>query len=301
MKIDHVLIHYLLKNKELVLQGIGRFTLNATLADTADPDKPIIIPEDAIQFQYDPKAVEDLALVDFIVGFTGKIKPLAASDLDSYVMLGRQFLNIGNPFIIPDIGTLQKNNAGELIFKGGQHFAPKIPQRTRIEDDGKEVMEEDMFNDFLKPSGTQWGKIFLLITVLLVIGLIAWAIWYYANEESTPSKNLTTTEQVIPLQDSINFRDSLNKKNETDSINALKANQPEYTFKAIVSATTDSSKARKRFNKLLLENKRNVILYTNDSVTYKIAEPFVFPLSDTNRVKDSLIRFYGKNKVKIEY
>ncbi|MEO6870002.1 MAG: hypothetical protein ABI784_08425 [Ginsengibacter sp.] len=299
MKIDHVLIHYLLKNKELVLQGIGRFMLTASLADTADPDKPIIIPEDAIQFQYDPKAVEDPALVDFIVGFTGKIKPLAASDLDSYVMLGRQFLNIGNPFIIPDIGTLQKNNAGELIFKGGQHFAPKIPQRTRIEDDGKEVMEEDMFNDFLKPSGTQWGKIVLLITVLLVIGLVAWAIWYYASEDNTPSKTVTTTEQVVPMQDA-SANDSLLKKNESDSVNLLKTNQPHYTFNALVSSTTDSTKARNRFNKLILY-KRNVVLYTNDSITYKIAEPFSIPLSDTTKIKDSLFRFYGKNKIKIEY
>ena len=300
MKIDHVLIHYLLKNKELVLQGIGRFTLTASLADTADPDKAIIIPEDAIQFQYDPKAVEDAALVDFIVVSTGKIKPLASSDLDSYIMLGRQFLNIGNPFIIPDIGTLQKNNAGELIFKGGQHFAPRIPQRTRIEDEGKEVMEEDMFNDFLKPSGTQWGKIFLLITVLLVIGLIAWAIWYYANEDSTLSKTVTTTEQVIPMQDSNVISDSLNKKNATDSANSLAAAQPNYTFKAVVSSTTDSTKARNRLNRLLLEHKRNVILYTSDSVTFKVAEPFTLPLIDTTRIKDSLFRVY-KKRVKIEY
>lgn len=300
MKIDHVLIHYLLKNKELFLQSIGRFTLNASLADTADPDKPIIIPEDAIQFQYDPKVTEDPALVDFIVGFTGKIRPLAAADLDSYLMLGRQFLNIGNPFIIPDVGTLQKNNAGELIFKGGQHFAPKIPQRTRIEDDGKEVMEEDMFNDFLKPSGNQWGKVFLIATILVVLGLVAWAIWYYANDEKNPTKTVTSTDQVMPMQDSTAFKDSINKVIATDSINNLKIAQPSYTFKALISSTTDSSKARNRFNKLLLY-KRNVVLYTNDSVTFKIAEPFTLPLSDTTRIKDSLFRFYGKNKVKIEY
>ncbi len=284
----------------LLLQGIGRFTLNASLADTADPDKAIIIPEDAIQFQYDPKVTEDPALVDFIVGFTGKIRPLAASDLDSYLMLGRQFLNIGNPFIIPDVGTLQKSNSGELTFKGGQHFAPRIPQRTRIEDDGKEVMEEDMFNDFLKPSGTQWGKIFLLITILVVIGLVAWAIWYYANGDHNSGKTVTSTEEVIPLQDSTAFKDSLNKISAKDSANSLNSMQPGNTFKAVVNSTTDSSKARNRFNKLLLY-KRNVVLYTNDSVTFKIAEPFTLPLSDTTRIKDSLYRFYGKNKVKIEY
>lgn len=300
MKIDHVLIHYLLKNKELVLQGIGRFTLNASLADTADPDKPIIIPEDAIQFNYEPKSAEDPGLIDFIVGFTGKIRPLAASDLDSYLMLGKQFLNIGNPFIIPDIGTLQKNNAGELIFKGGQHLAPKIPQRTRIEDEGKEVMDEDMFNDFLKPTGTRWGRIFLIAAILVVLGLVVWAIWYYANNEKKSTKTITSTEQVIPALDSTAYNDSISKARVKDSIENLKTALPSSsTFKVLVSATTDSAKARNRLNKLLLY-KRNVVLYTNDSLTFKIAEPFNLPLGDTTKIKDSLMRFYGKNKVKIE-
>lgn len=300
MKIDHVLIHYLLKNKELVLQGIGRFTLNASLADTADPDKPIIIPEDAIQFNYEPKSAEDSGLIDFIVGFTGKIRPLAASDLDSYLMLGKQFLNIGNPFIIPDIGTLQKNNAGELIFKGGQHLAPKIPQRTRIEDEGKEVMDEDMFNDFLKPTGTRWGRIFLIAAILVVLGLVVWAIWYYANNEQKSTKTITSTEQVIPALDSTAYNDSISKARVKDSIENLKTALPSSsTFKVLVSATTDSAKARNRLNKLLLY-KRNVVLYTNDSLTFKIAEPFNLPLGDTTKIKDSLMRFYGKNKVKIE-
>ncbi|MBS1735033.1 MAG: hypothetical protein JSS98_00325 [Bacteroidetes bacterium] len=300
MKIDHVLIHYLLKNKELVLQGIGRFTLNASLADTADPDKPIIIPEDAIQFNYEPKSAEDSGLIDFIVGFTGKIRPLAASDLDSYLMLGKQFLNIGNPFIIPDIGTLQKNNAGELIFKGGQHLAPKIPQRTRIEDEGKEVMDEDMFNDFLKPTGTRWGRIFLIAAILVVLGLVVWAIWYYANNEQKSTKTITSTEQVIPALDSTAYNDSISKARVKDSIENLKTALPSpSTFKVLVSTNTDSAKARNRLNKLLLY-KRNVVLYTNDSLTFKIAEPFNLPLGDTTKIKDSLMRFYGKNKVKIE-
>ena len=99
MKIDQVLVHYLLKTKHLSLQGIGTFDLDATLPDSADPDKPIIIPADAIKFNYNPKTVEDDELVNFIVLHTKKIKPLASSDLDSFLSLGRQFLNIGKPLI----------------------------------------------------------------------------------------------------------------------------------------------------------------------------------------------------------
>ena len=102
------------------------------------------------------------------------------------------------------------------------------------------------------------------------------------------------------MQDSTALNDSLNKVSAKDSVNRLNSTQQGNTFKAVVGSTTDSSKARNRYNKLLLY-KRNVVLYTNDSVTYKIAETFTLPLSDTTRIKDSLYRFYGKNKVKIEH
>lgn len=39
--------------------------------------------------------------------------------------------------------------------------------------------------------------------------------------------------------------------------------------------------------------KANVIMYTTDSVHYKLAEGFNRPLSDTTRVKDSLRIFYA--------
>jgi hypothetical protein len=41
-------------------------------------------------------------------------------------------------------------------------------------------------------------------------------------------------------------------------------------------------------------------MYTADSVTYKLAEPFNLPLSDTAKIKDSLNRFYYLGKAKVE-
>jgi len=109
VKIEQALVYYLLKTKQLTLQGIGTFHLDASVPDYVDSDKPVSIPENAITFNYDPKVTEDEGLVDFIVEHTNKIKPLAASDLDSFLSLARQFLNIGKPLTLQNIGTLEKN------------------------------------------------------------------------------------------------------------------------------------------------------------------------------------------------
>jgi hypothetical protein len=41
-------------------------------------------------------------------------------------------------------------------------------------------------------------------------------------------------------------------------------------------------------------------MYTTDSITYKVAEPFALPLSDTTRILDSLRRYYTKAFVEIK-
>ena len=302
MKIEQVLIHYLLKNKQLTLQGIGTFRLEAALPDTADPDKPIVIPENAISFHYDPKVVEDEGLVDFIIEYTGKIKPLASSDLDSYLMLGRQFLNIGNPFILPNLGTLQKTNSGELVFKGGQHAADKIDsQRMKIEDEGAEEHEENMFNDYQREHRTQNGKTILFVISLLIAGFIVWAIWRYVFNPEDQQEKIQSTEAIIPLTDSSHYTDSLNNAALIDSNKIVKKNPSDsFTFKVVVNEYTNRQMALERLAKLKTYG-RKVILYTDDSITYKIAEPFMRPLIDSIEVLDSLGRYYGKNKIRLEH
>ena len=302
MKIDQVLIHYLLKHKQLPLQGIGTFRLEAVLPDTADPDKPIIIPENAISFQYDPKVAEDKNLIDFIIENTRKIRPLASSDLESYLMLGREFLNIGNPFILPNIGTLQKTNSGELVFKGGQYAADKIgTQRVKIEDEGAEKYEENMFNDYQRKHKTQNGNTILIAVSLLVVGFIAWAVWRYAFNNEEQQEKLSSTDMIVPLPDSSQKTDSFSTTNPLLNANNNVFRNPldSFTFQVVVNGFTNSQAALARLAQLKSYG-RNVILYTNDSITYKIAEPFMRPLADTTKVLDSLSRYYGNSKT-LEY
>src|SRR5882757_6145098 len=104
MKIEQLLVEHFYIAKQVTLQGIGTFTLSPDFIMPADSDKDIVLPENAVSFQYNSRAKEDEALIDYIVQQSRKMKPLASADLESYLMLASQFLNIGKPFIINGIG-----------------------------------------------------------------------------------------------------------------------------------------------------------------------------------------------------
>ncbi|MGN6532739.1 MAG: hypothetical protein ACTHK0_13440 [Ginsengibacter sp.] len=300
MKIEQVLVHYLLKTKKLTLQGIGTFDLNASLPDTADPDKPIILPENSVTFHYDPKVTEDEGLVDFIVEHTHKIKPLAASDLDSFLSLGRQFLNIGKPFTLPNIGTLEKLNSGILAFKPGQLVAQKIePNKVRSEEQEGNEPEERMFNDYQKNRRSNSGaKVLVVLLVLIILGFIGWAVWHYGFNQKNEPETLTTTEPVVPLKDSAYKADSTIIANS--AIDSSK-NADSVTFLVVISRYRNLPAAEwklKTTRKLYPDSKLSI--YTNDSVTYRVAEPYMLPLTDTARILDSMKRYFPKSTIEIK-
>lgn len=297
VKIEQVLVHYLLKNKILNLQGIGTFHLDVVVPDVSDPDKPITIPENAVSFHYDPKTKEDDDLVNFIVEYTHKIKPLAASDLESFLSLGLQFLNIGKPFTLHKLGTLDKLNSGELVFKAGELIAEKIePQKIKNEETEQPNKEENLFNDYQqKRKGNTGAKVFYVLVILIVLALIGWAIWGYDFDKKNADESTTSTEAIVPVTDSASHRDSARNTTDTTTDNLAVAQQnpvDSFTFKIVVNEYRTLGAAMKRLSDLKSYG-RNVIMYTNDSVVFKIAEPFTLPLSDTTKILDSLKGYYS--------
>ena len=117
MKIEQLIVQYLYLNKQVTLQGIGTFRLDPAVVLPAgnEKEKDFIMPENAVQFEYNLKAGEDEGLVKYIVQHTRKILPLASSDMESYAMLAKQFLNIGKPLVIEGVGTVQKNQQGNYF------------------------------------------------------------------------------------------------------------------------------------------------------------------------------------------
>jgi hypothetical protein len=126
LKIEQLFVQYLYKIKHVNLTGIGVFRLRPDIALPTEGDKDYSMPPDAFSFEYNLKTTEDEGLVDYIVEQTIKIKPLASSDLDSYAILAKQFLNIGKPFLIEGVGTIQKSQQGDYEFIPGNFITPKI-------------------------------------------------------------------------------------------------------------------------------------------------------------------------------
>lgn len=295
MKIDQALIFYLLKNKALPLQGIGTFRLEESIAEPADPGKPIVIPADAISFNYDPKVAEDKDLVKFISETTGKIPPLASADLDSYLTISRQFLNIGKPMVLPNIGTLEKTNSGDLLFKGEQHVMENTAP-AKVTHDVEEVEEEPTsFGDF--PQRNKTGvKGALYILILVILALTVWAIWKYGiNQPEEQTVTQTAPETVNPALDT----SSAQAQQLADSTGLGKTNDTT-GFQIVVGMYRTRDAASKRVEDMALSG-RNVVMYTTDSISYKVAEPFPgLSLSDSTKIKDSMRGYYGDRNYLIE-
>ena len=217
--------------------------------------------------------------------------------------MGRQFLNIGKPFTIQNLGTLEKLKSGDLEFKPGPLIQKVEVPKLKIADEGAEQHEENLFNDYKRePSGNNRRTV-LIIFIIVVLGLGAWAAWYFGFKKND-TEQVTKTDNIIPIADTA----SAQKKNDslaaaqklTDSFNNIQKNPADsFTFKVVVRETKNKAVAFARLE-YLKSFGRNVIMYTTDSVTYKIAEPFMLPLSDTTKVLDSLNKnYYGEKKVHI--
>jgi hypothetical protein len=300
VKIEQVIVLHLLHNKQVSLQGIGTFKLDPSVSLPADTDKDFVIPENAVSFEYNPRAKEDESLINSIVQHTSKIKPLAASDLESFLMLNNQFLNIGKPFKIDKLGTLEKAQGGELKFVPGQYIIAKIEAPKTLKEDENEE-SSGLFNDYNKRSNNG-SKVLITVVTIGVLALIGWAIYYFIFSKKPGPEGQPLTQQVNDAVDSSALTDTTTKsiiapsimdtlKKDslaTDTLNPANSS----AFKVVFRQTTNRMEAQTTMTRL---NKwgHHIIMYTNDSVNFKLAEVVKRPLSDTTRVKDSLEKFYG--------
>ena len=290
MKIEQLLVQHFYNSGEVTLQGMGTFTLSPDFVAPKENDKDALIPDNAISFKYNPRAGEDDDLINFIVQQTRKMKALAAADLDSYLVLGKQFLNIGKPFKLEGMGMLVKNQQGDLEFTKGQVFHTKMETSPAALKEKAEKTEISFASENKTPPGNKKGL--LLAALLIGLGLIGTTAWYFLikknNTENIPAIQTDTAKLVIVKQDSV----------------VLPATKPSvaddgYNFKVVIMVTADSAAALSRMN-ALTKRGHKIIMYSKDSGYYKLAEPFTLPLADTSRIKDSLNSYYYNGKAFIE-
>jgi hypothetical protein len=312
LKVAHLLARFLYNNKRLALAGIGNFTLDENAVIQVDVKQQKVPVLEGIQFQNDTSVKEDIELIAFISAETGKMKALASADLDSYLALAKQFLNIGKPFLLEGIGTLVKSQTGIFEFSPGTVLVEKMNSSgstPKDRDASSQQPAEESFtgydNDYNKKTGNPALK--KIITGILIIAGLGAAVWGgYTIYKNSQSNN---QESVTPVADS-NVTPPVVK----DTASALQINKPDSThqIQTPVTAATGSFKfvieetgkirAASRFA-FLKRIGTPIQLETKDSVVFKLFYILPANAADTTRICDSLTRNYtpkGKRRTYIE-
>ena len=308
MKLSLLFFDYLVQNKELNLQGIGHFSLDETVLKTPEQESEgILIVPGSIRFQLDKKVVPDEKLISFISKETGKIKPLASSDLDSYIELGKQLININKPFILEGIGLLQKNGQNQIEFVEGESLHRE--QEIQNKKSGRFNEKSQNFDDgYLNASRKNKGSIrsFAIIPLIFIgLAIIGWVAYFFydkSKQADVDSKNTLMPQQVsrevvrdttttLIVKDSV--APATIKKDSASSLQVMPQETSPGSFNLVLEISK-RTRAMKRFADLK-EFGHKVQIYTSDSILYKIYIPINAPLSDSTRHRDSLSHFFGKS------
>lgn len=302
MKLPLLLSQYLREHQQLLLPGLGSFSASGvTAASDADSPSPAL----NVHFEHKTVRTAEESLLEFIKQKTGKIRPLAQADLESYIESGLQLLNIGKPFYIEGIGTVVKTKEGSYEFVAREltvakddhhtHDRKEWAERSHQSEKRKSVFEDEKYS----PSSNPWQKI---IVAVLILGGLAIVVLggYYLYTQNNGKADIQ--EQVIPplIDTTTNRTDTLSTQ-PVDSSRAMASYASSIqngAYKFILETTNNKKRAIRRYNQLK-SYFLPIKMETSDSVAYKLY--FLIPStpSDTSRIKDSLSRYYT-SKVRVE-
>lgn len=293
MKLAIFLSQFLYQHKRLALHGIGSFLLNDSFEFNTESPKQTTQKLVEISFDYNPAIPEDSELITFISSQTGKMKVLAASDLNSYLDLAIQFLNIGKPFKIEGIGTLVKNQKGAYSFTAEHIFSDKVSESALKKPDAAFSYEESFSgydNGQTNKESTSFNlkKILFIFLFLIAIGLAIWG-GYYLYKNSTEKNSVTGQNNPVQAE----------KSKTTDSVvqktNEISIKTSEYKF-----ILERSAKQRAFYRYAMLKSYNwDIRMETKDSVLFTLYLVIPANAQDTVRIRDSLTILSGQN-VKIE-
>ncbi|ULQ57938.1 hypothetical protein KJS94_06960 [Flavihumibacter rivuli] len=303
MKLDHLLCQFLYQQKKLSLPGIGTFTADASF--NYQQDEKNKQPIQGIHF--DNKADQQFSeeLIAYLQAQTGKMRSLTISDLESYVMLNKQFLNIGKPLYLEGIGTLVKTKEGLFDFTPGERLTDRVED---FRSEARPLTEFEQTYSNTSQSGSSRGLVIGLITVI-TLGLIGWGAWFLFQHSSQKETQPETSAITIDtLATPVNL-DTATKAYQPDSgiVSGIDsavavASQPPVTdstsLKFIIEETNSKARALKRFNQLK-ELGKNIRMDTRDSSSFKLYFLLSVKPTDTTRIKDSLRIFYN-SRIRIE-
>jgi len=303
--------------------GIGIFTLDDSAVLT-DENAKAKTPIEGISFVSKGIGQSEDSLIEFIKAQTGKMKALAQADLDSYIMLAHQFLNIGKPFYLEGIGTLQKNRDGSFQFNPGTSIAVRneeteTKRKSGGYDDSAKTPEDSSPKDY--------RALVLALGVIATVLVIGWGGYYLYNKNADNGNPSATENNLRIVPDSQVARNISPDTSTRQSVTPTTPGAPATTtaapanpsaqvlvptnqngFKFILE-TPHKKRALYRYenikdSRMVQAFDSRIQMETTDSVNFKIFIVIPCAPADTTRYKDSLNAWYYGNsdiKVKIEH
>lgn len=307
MKVSGLLAQFLYQQKELNIPGIGRFFIDPAVTIPDPNDKNFHEFLQNIQYVQKPVTRPDDALIDYIRSKTGKIKPLAESDLDSYLSDCKLLLNIGKPLFLEGIGTLQKNKEGRYDFTHGQPLSeraePAPPERTAEKHGERKFLYNNEYTNQSSGQTTALRKMLMIGGIFIGLAVIVWGGYLLYSQKTKSTTEITEAVPSMPVDTPVNnpglSPDSLLQSNKPDSFSAKPAEPvAPGSYKFICEVTNTRQRALARYQVLQTLNKQYK-METSDSVRFTIYVVIPATPADTTRKKDSLKAWYWGERNRI--
>lgn len=265
MNFDKQVEQFLIENKSIALQGIGKFFIEPP--DENNTEKGNIL------FEYDSKIKTDEAFIQFLAQDSKRMKALVAADVESYLNLIKQFLNIAKPYLFPGIGVLTKTNQGEFIFHEKNNFKSTLLFSKTDENNEESIVEVNTNrNKFIIYS-------LMVIVILTIISGVGWGIYNWLS--NSKEKNITELPiQKTTVNTAIIQKDSISRKPIADSL----------TQKFVVGIIRYRTVL---FNELNELNRTGFFafhdtIFIRDSLRYRLMLNYKYPKYDTATILNTL-------------
>lgn len=284
---DLLIADYLSENKSVSFEKIGTLSFFDN-SNAAEPP----VPKGALQFKYDKKAITDPGLIDYIAQRASKNKGLILSDLESYIELMRQFINIGKPYEMESVGVFKLAKSNEYEFTAYDSTTnteeQKKPRKQYASGSSPLVAE--------KSSNRSALMLLAMLIVLAVLGVIGWGAYKLFVTKSNSNINKDTMAAAENVIDTTANSNTANLSKGTASL--IRKDTADYKF--IFENTTSETRARKRTEQLRnLGNASGVdSLVTDTGRVYQLYLKLRLHYADTARAKDS-IQKYLQRSIKI--
>lgn len=297
MTVEQLITLFVYQHGEISLQGIGQIRLLDAVPDAEYIQKNKSVPITGIEFKHLKTAATSPDFIRFYATQRGKIASLAENDIEAYLSMAVQFLNIGNPFEIKGLGALAKNKDGVLSLTPGYFLAIKAEEamgklkERHVEDPAHQgpgaAYDEEKRN---RMSPQTKGILAIVLLVLLVV--VGW--WMYKAFVATPET--ASTESLSPVNTDTLVAQQLDSAATAQPAPALPDSLQPRNWKVIFRETSTVKKAivLNQFDTLKQQLKTPVYLETTDSVRFTFYTISSSAVKDTTQLRDSLRRYFKR-------